>query len=436
MKEENQQNQSRKKQKNYMGLKLLIIAGLVVALLIPKLLITNLIDERADRRQEAIVEVGSKWGKEQTIIGPVLSIPYVNKDVTRYVHILPNTLDIQGRIDPELLQRGIYKIIAYNSRLSFDGSFELSNLQTLNSIGQNILWDRASLSFVVSDLRGIQDDIVINWNGNKLNTHAGSIFKTKDVTSGASTPVTVSSLQKQYHFSFDLNLNGIEKLSFLPLGGQTTVKLDSNWQTPSFDGAFLPDSRDISEQGFSAAWKILEINRDIAQSFTTQPEDMTLDSAFGVNLLVPVDEYQKTTRSVKYAILVIGLTFLIFFFVEILNKRKIHPVQYILVGLALVLFYSLLLALSEHVNFNLSYALAGLATILAITIYSKRIFKNFKLTLLQALSLVVIYIFVFIIIQLQDYALLAGNIGLFVILAIIMFVSSKIDWYSADKLEK
>ncbi|GAH21121.1 unnamed protein product, partial [marine sediment metagenome] len=180
---------------------------------------------------------------------------------------------------------------------------------------------------------------------------------------------------------------------------------------------------------FRAKWNVLYLNRDYPQKWKGNSYNI-FNSAFGVKLLMPVDEYQKTMRSVKYAVMFISLTFMIFFFVEVINKKRIHPVQYILVGLALVIFFTLLLSLSEHINFNFAYLIASIATILLITAYSKTIFKSNFLTILMGSVLLILYGFMYTILQLQDYSLLLGSIGLFIVLAVAMYLSRKIDWYS------
>jgi inner membrane protein len=235
---------------------------------------------------------------------------------------------------------------------------------------------------------------------------------------------------KTYKFSFDLNLNGSQSLNFIPLGKETNINLASKWANPSFDGAFLPDQRQVSKDGFTAQWKILSLNRNYPQSFSESDSYSIKDSAFGVKFLVPIDQYQKITRSVKYAIMFIALTFLTFFFVEIFNKKRIHPIQYLLVGFALLVFYTLLLSISEHTNFNFAYILSSIATIILITLYSKAIFKNNFLSLLLGCILIILYGFMYVVLQLQDYALLMGSIGLFIVLAAVMYASRKIDWYS------
>jgi len=229
-------------------------------------------------------------------------------------------------------------------------------------------------------------------------------------------------------FIFNVKLKGSQYINFVPVGKVTYVELTSDWPTPSFDGTFLPTTREVSEDGFTATWNVLHLNRNYPQAWIGAQHRVN-ESAFGVNLLLPVDSYQKTNRSIKYAILFIGLTFLVFFFIEIINQKRVHPIQYILVGLALSLFYTLLLSISEHTTFNVAYGISTALTIGLIAAYTKTILKSNALTGLMAGILIVLYLFIFILIQLQDYALLMGSVGLFVILGLVMYFSRKIDWY-------
>jgi inner membrane protein len=298
-----------------------------------------------------------------------------------------------------------------------------------------INWDEAHISFSLSDLTALQQNLDLEWDGKKYDFQPG--FKVSETGvalkgSGLSAfvPINKDKQDKAYKFSFDVDINGSDSIEFVPLGRETKVTLTSNWPSPSFDGAFLPDERNVTNNGFEAKWKILELNRDYPQVWAGSLAQDIQASSFGVRLLVMVDEYQKNTRSVKYAIMFIALTFMVFFFVEVLNRIRIHPIQYILVGLSLVLFFSLLLSITEHLNFNLAYLISSLATVMLITLYSKTIFKNTRLTLIQGGVLAAIYIFLYTIIQMEDYSLLFGSIGLFVVMAIVMYISRKIDWYS------
>lgn len=287
-------------------------------------------------------------------------------------------------------------------------------------------------------MRGIRQSIGLKWNENDLLFNPG--IRSNDIfSSGVSVgvPINESYQSEKYGFSFSIDLNGSEQLNFIPLGRETKVSLASGWDSPSLDGAFLPTERQIKKDGFNAKWKILNLNRNYPQEWLGNGFDI-YGSVFGVRLLLPVDSYHKTTRSVKYAVMFISLTFLVFFFVEVFNGKRIHPVQYLLVGLALCVFYTLLLSLSEHIGFGFAYLISSVATVVLITAYSRMILGRNISTLVMGAVLTSLYLFLYVLLQVQDYALLIGSVGLFVIMAIIMYLSTKINWYSDgdDKPEK
>ena len=229
-------------------------------------------------------------------------------------------------------------------------------------------------------------------------------------------------------FHIDLALQGSGSLFFTPVGKITEVNLRSAWGDPSFTGAFLPDQKNISPAGFDAQWKVLNLNRNYPQAWAGDTQVDFSSSAFGVDFLLPVDNYQKSIRSVKYAILFIGLTFLVIFFVEMRGTRRVHPFQYALIGLALVIFYTLLVSISEHISFNAAYAVAATMTIGLTGLYARALFDSRKMALLVGGTLLLLYGFLFTVLQLQDYALLIGSLGLFAILATVMYFSRQIDW--------
>lgn len=452
-----------------MVIKLLAIGFIMLILLIPQNMISSLVRERAVRRDSVVAEVSYKWGNPQTLTGLILAIPYkkystIKKDgkeekteEINYAYFLPTNLNIRGSVEPETLKRGIYEVVVYKSLLDFKGEFKRPDFSKWDIKDEDVLWDKAIVSIGIPDTRGINENIKIAWNGKEFFTAPGTkmglvldpmarvnysfaedefgIMPSATAQnagadiSGVSAEIPLEKEKEIYEYSFKINLNGSGSLNFSPLGSQTNVELASLWQNPSFDGAFLPDERNVAKDGFNAKWKILELNRNFPQSWLGKLSANISEFDFGVKLLIPVDEYQKTNRSIKYAILLIALTFLIFFFVEIINKIKIHPIQYILVGLAILLFFTLLLAITEYVNFNIAYLISSLATVLMIFLYSRTVLKKTRLAILATGILAAIYIFIFTIIQLQDYSLLVGSIGLFIILAVVMFVSRKIDWY-------
>lgn len=432
--------------KQSITIRLFSIGTIILLLLIPVSMVENLIREREARQEEAITEVSSKWGNQQTITGLVLTVPYKSYskvyegdktdkfklvESREYAHFLPEVLNITGDISPEVRYRGIYEVIVYNSKISLTGNFAKPNFDEWQIDKSNILWEDAFVSLGLSDLRSIQENISVKWNDKQLFFNPG-VESNDVIQTGISTRLSSNnsdSINSKAEFSLDLNFNGSTSLNFIPLGKSTKVNIKSKWKNPSFIGAFLPDKREINANGFSANWEVLHLNRSYPQNFRGAVQGIS-ESSFGVNLIVPVDEYQKSMRSAKYAVMFITLTFLIFFFVQILNGVKIHPIQYIIVGLALCVFYTLLIALSEHIAFKYSYLISGISIISLITLYAKSIFNDKKLTAIICLILTILYLFIYSIIQMEDYALLMGSIGLFIVLAIIMYLSRKIDWYA------
>ena len=231
-------------------------------------------------------------------------------------------------------------------------------------------------------------------------------------------------------FSLSLNIRGSGELAIVPTGKETTVNLSSSWPSPSFSGEYLPTSNSVSEEGFEAEWKVSYLNRNFPQYSEDFVQQYTLESSLlGVRLVEPVDGYVQTARSVKYGILVIALTFLSFFLMEVISKKRIHPLQYILVGVALVVFYTLLVAISEHMLFGWAYFISAVATIGLVTFYISAVLKSAKLTFTQGAGMAIIYGFIFIILRLEDYSLLAGSVGLFLLVAILMVLTRRVNWY-------
>lgn len=252
---------------------------------------------------------------------------------------------------------------------------------------------------------------------------------------GVHAIVDLSALKedKKLPYEMKIKLKGSQSISFTPLGKTTKVSLKANWNTPSFDGNYLPEKREITEKDFSAQWQVLNLNRNYSQVLVNYQNASIKDienSNFGVNLKMPVEQYQQSMRSTKYAVLIILLTFMVIFFTEILEKTRIHALQYLLVGLALCLFYSLLLSMSEHIGFSMAYLVASALTIALVGGYMLGIIKRKKPAFIMVGLLGVLYIYVFILIQLETFALLAGSLGLFVILAMVMYFSKKIDWFN------
>lgn len=238
-------------------------------------------------------------------------------------------------------------------------------------------------------------------------------------------------LGKPLEFSSELNINGSVSYDLAPVGKVTRMHCASSWNDPSFHGAFLPDPQDSaakSANGFTADWTVLHLNRPYPQEFTGDKREEVSASAFGVWLMQPVDEYQKNTRASKYGLMLIVLVFLVFFFVEVLQKLRIHPIQYLLVGFALCIFYTLLIAISEHLGFGTAYVVSAVAVIGLVVLYANSVFQVKRASQMLGLIMLLVFGFMFALIHEQDYALLFGSIGLFIVLALVMWVSRRIDW--------
>ncbi|WP_420149377.1 cell envelope integrity protein CreD [Spirosoma sp.] len=418
-------------------LKLAVIGILVLVLLIPANMLQSLIQERESTRNAATTEVSSKWGGQQIIGGPVLSIPYevttkdekgVEQTQTNYAHFLPDDLQFDGNVTPERRNRGIFVVMLYNSKLTIKGSFRKPDAATLGLSEADVKWHKAFLSLGISDMKGIRNAITFRVNNQTIKAEPG--IPSEDIlASGVSVPIQLNA--DTYRFESLVDLNGSTQLSFLPFGKETRVTLRSPWHTPSFVGSFLPDQRSVTSSGFQASWKVLQFNRNYPQQgigdFLTRANEA--QPSFGVNLLLPVDEYQKTMRSAKYGILFVILTFVAFFFVEILDRRRIHPIQYLLVGFAICLFYLLLLSISEHVSFDGAYLIGSIIILALITFYVRYVFQNTRLTILFSLILALLYGFFYSLLQLEDYSLLLGSFGLLLILGFIMYLTRHVDWY-------
>ncbi|MDB4324470.1 cell envelope integrity protein CreD [Crocinitomicaceae bacterium] len=424
-----------------------MIVILILLLLIPAVMVQGLIHERMSRQDEAVFEVSSKHAGQQSIMGPVLTIPfdkvrqlkrengtYKSVKDRHYFHILPEDLTIDGSIKPEKRKRGIFEVVVYGSKLKVNGSFNNYNFDDYGLSAENLLLDKAFFTIGISDLKGVRDQVKIKINDSTIMSNPG-VISNDFVASGLHIRYPLSDLPGNLEFNFDLSLNGSESIMFTPIGKVTNVTLISPWVDPSFDGSFLPKKRKIDKNGFKANWKVLHLNRNYPQSWVNSQHHAS-ESEFGVNLKLPVDVYQKSMRVAKYAILFIVLTYLVFFFVELLNRILIHPIQYILVGIALVLFYLLMLAFSEQMYFDLAYVLAATMTISLVLFYCKSILKSWALAGMTATILAILYSFIFIIIQMQDLALLFGSLGIFLILGVTMYFSRKIDWFSLGESDK
>jgi len=432
--------------KESVTVKLAFIGLLVILLLIPSTLVQNLIQERSLRQDETEKQVSDQYSGEQLVQGPVLVIPYkkhlketdnsgkeVTKEVINNLFLLPNELDYNANVSPDILHRGIFEVVVYNGTVKVSGNFTKADLSSLSITADQLMPDKAKLLFSISDLKGLKTNPQLKIAGQTAT--AEPAFGDTVFSNGLQVAVNLSGLMdKTIPFEFNLDLKGSEELSFLHLGKTTDVTVKGNWASPSFDGRYLPDTRTIDTKAntFDAKWRMLYYNRPFPQQWV---DDLNVlktkkadDATFGVKLRLPVDQYQKTTRSSKYAILIIMLTFISLFLTEMISKHRIHVFNYVLIGAAMIVYYTLLLSFSEQVGFTYAYLTASAATVILVAAFLRSLIKTLKTTGLFALILSLFYAFIYVIIQLEDLALLVGSVALFLVVAILMYFSRKINW--------
>ncbi len=423
---------------NSYSVKMVIVSGLAILLLIPSFLIMGIISERIELSQKVKKELYTQWGGKQVVAGPVLNIPYSVKEIGEknqvtnerhgVAHFLPETLKTDGTLYPETRKRGIYEVVVYEGKLQLKGSFSQPDVSQLDLQNADFNWGAAYFTIGVSDMRGIKNLPELVINGQRCKVEPG-VADNDLFQSGITVKAASIDLKQPMNFELDLVLNGSEDLSVEALGKTSEVAMKSTWATPSFSGGFLPENRQVDAKGFSANWLVTHLNRNFPQQWVDRKYNIH-EAKLGVELLSPIDHYQKSMRSVKYAILFIALNFIIFLFVEIKSKVRIHPFQYSLVAFALLIFYALLTSIGEQIGFNWAYLLSASAVTLLISWYTFTFLRDVRMLTWVTLLQTGLYLFLFTILQMEDYALLAGSIGLFVILAMVMRASQQIKWYS------
>lgn len=427
--------------------RLAVMGFLAIVLLIPLQMVHSVVRERAARRSEAAASIGATWGGPQTIAGPVVTIPFTVSwtdangrvhQAARAVHLLPKDVRVEAALETERRQRGIFDVVVYRTEIKVQGHFVRPDLSWVRPEPSSIDWGGATIGVGVSDPRALTRRTAIQWNGRQEPFTSG-VADTGLFRAGvkARAPGLDRADATDLPFAFTLSLNGTRDLRFLPTAEETAVQVTARWPHPSFMGAPLPETRDVRADGFTAAWRVPDFGRPYAARWMTpetEAQRQALDaaaesSAFGVSLIQPVDIYQQAERAVKYAVLFVALTFLVFFLWEIFRAVLLHPVQYAFVGFALCLFYLLVVSISEHAGFDTAYAAASAATIALVGGYARAVLGGGGGGASVAGSLAILYGFLYLLLRLEDYALLAGTLGLFVVLAAVMYVTRRMDWY-------
>ena len=425
-------------------LRLFSVGFLALLLQIPIAMIGGLVSERQERRQAAVAEVSSKWGNAQAITGPALVVPYtyrwteasaggqqVTRTEPRNAIFLPEQLQVRGSASSETRSRGIFSVPVYKLSIALEGEFARPNFSELGLEPAAVAWERAHLAIGISDARAIQEETAVSWNEKRVPFLPGTGGFT-DGGTGIHAVVGLADATQRFKFSFPLSLNGSLGAYLTPFGQNTVVELQSNYGHPSFQGNWLPSERSVSSAAFQAKWSIPFLGRNYPQAWKaeTQMREAIDSSRFGVELVNPVDHYRMAERSVKYAGLFILLTFATVWLIEVLAGVRVHPIQYLMLGGALCLFYLLELSLSEHLGFPLAYAMASASVICMVAAYCIVVLHRMSRALVVGLGVALLYAYLYILLMNEDYALLIGSVGLFAILAAIMFTTRRVDWYA------
>lgn len=464
-------------------LKILFVGFLALLLLIPTMMIQGLIRERGARAAMARDEVGNFWGNAQTIGGPMLTLPFRYTEIVGgeprrlgdVLLVLPDELSISGRLELQIRQRGIYEVPVYTATLDIAGVLPPPDIGALADTLQEVefLWNDATIVLPLSDARPITEPVRIRIRDAEAEFEAGGGSScVGDVSPRPAPPAlagtqlrsgpgadpqralamtapiricpTGSRLAARYAalgleppsapqpFSMRLTIRGTSRLHFLPLGDVTNVSLTSSWPSPSFNGAYAPIEHTVSDEGFTATWRVLAFGRGFPSSGLRSEgyEQLFTVTSFGVDLLPPIGIHEASHRAVKYAILFIGLTFLVYFLFEVIGGLRLHALHYLSVGAADSLFFLLLLALSEHIGFGLAYVGSAIASTLLVTAYSAAILGTGRRAMYVAGMLALVYAYLYVALKAEDYALLIGAFGLFAALATFMMLTRRVDWFA------
>ena len=429
-------------------LKVALILAMVIGFLLPLALVRDVIVERQHRQDSVIDEIGRIWGKRQEVLGPILMIPYREAHTTergevryrdRCAFFLPDRYDVGAEVGSEIRRRGIFEAVVYTADILLAGAFVLPDVAEWTSEGDEILWDQASIVIGANDLRSIDGVVTVDWNGEALALEPGSPALSRLIGGRMSTrvPNLAGAVGQPISFETNLALNGSDSLDFAPLGRESHVSIRSDWPDPSFAGAFLPDAHTVTESGFEADWTVSYYGRGFPQFWTADDEQGTgaeiRTASFGVRFVQPVSAYLQSERSAKHGVLFIIFTFAVFFLFETVAGLRIHVFQYGLVGMSLCLFYLLLISLAEHLGFAAAYGIGAAAVVGQIVLYTAKVLGSIKRSAAIGALLTALYGGLFVLMGLEDFALLFGSVALFAALGAVMYVTRNIDWYAVKR---
>ena len=427
-----------------MGVKLLVVSGLALIMTIPAIFVDNIVEERTKRAKDVIQEVSARMGGQQTFLGPTLSIPYTIPPTYQGASpalgvyaVFPTQGDAVLKIRTEERRRSLFKVPVFQADLKFDAAFDLAGVPSAAPAAAVLDWTRAGIVVGASDARGALADGTITLDGKTFTFVPADIIG--NAYSEQRLPLTyfgvkvagVAQPNAAFHVTAALRFSGAQRVAVLAYGKTTHLTVEGDWPSPSFDGGFLPVKRTVSPQGFTAEWSVPFIARSIPAEGTSNSVSALDGTALGVSFIEVADPYQSVNRSLKYVLLFVGLLFLSYFVFEVTTGKRVHPAQYVLVGVAQLIFYLLLLSLAERVGFDWGFLMAGAATVLLLSANASWIFKSQVQGLRALVVFGLLYVFIYLLLRLEDNALLVGAVASFIAVASVMYFTRNIDWYSS-----
>ena len=430
-----------------LGMKLIVVSALALVMTIPALFVWSLIEDRTQRAAEVVKEVSASVGGAQVFLGPVIAVPYVipaspvkAEERGTYV-IFPVHAEAIARTKTEVRHRSLFKVPVYLSDITFNASFDLSGVPTHAPAGALLDWNRAEFLVGASDARGARADASITVAGKTQTFVPAAALDSSSIELGGSetqmslfgAPAAgIAEPNSKFDATAVMQFSGAQRLAILAFGKTTIVAVKGDWPNPSFNGGFLPAQKAITTQGFEADWSVPFIARGVQSEGSADTIRRLGRTAMGVSFVELADPYQSVTRSVKYAVLFIGLVFLSYFLFEVSTGKRVHPAQYMLIGIAQIVFYLLLLSIAEHTGFDVAFAIAAIATVALISSYAGWVFESRKYGLGAFVIFSLLYTFIYLLLKMEDQALLIGAVASFVAIAAVMYFTRGTDWYSAS----
>ena len=426
--------------------KVILIFVLVLIFLIPIMLIKNLVSDRRFYKNNAVSSITEPLGGKTEIQGMVIGVPYhfykevTDKDgnkksetETRYLIFAPDDYNLDINVKPYYLTRGIFKVPVFNGQVNVNSSFSDFDYSFFDVKKNDIIEKNAVLILGFSNTKSLKSQPKLKINGQELSVSPIKYDSISPFKTSVYYNLSNLSQLKNLKLTGSIEFQGGEDIKIRPVAQNNFVKMASDWKAPSFSGGWLPYERELTDKGFTASWSIAGLSTVYPKSW--HAENTFSPESFDVSFMIPIDAYKKTERSLKYALLFLIIPFIALLISELFSSIRIHPIQYCLIGFADVIFYLLLLSISEHIHFDITYLICSVSVCLATLFYASSIFKNIKWGAMVSCVQLISYIFLYGTLQAEDYALLIGSIGLFVVIVLLMFITRKIDWYELEKKE-